>query len=206
MKVVKKDKKLGISENVVNSMKLSEKMMKEMRQDNDAILEEKANYILRNTQKLNPNTNLENFQNKNNFNYVNSYMRNKLMNEFLRYNPKLHHYKLLKLGEVFPDVKKDYEELDNKLDQDLKEILDDKRNTKRYKNLMERKEELQKLADKQKYDLEQINTTKADTQATDESNKEVVYKVKPSKFRFKAERKKRKQKDDESKVLIKTFL
>jgi len=101
----KKENKLRISEEVINSIKLSEKLMKEMRQENNNILEEKANYILKNTKKLNPNSDVEKFH-KQNFNYVNSYMRSKLMNEFLSYNPKLHHYKIQKLGEVFPDVKR----------------------------------------------------------------------------------------------------
>ena len=49
----KKENKLRISEEVINSIKLSEKLMKEMRQENNNILEEKANYILKNTKKLN---------------------------------------------------------------------------------------------------------------------------------------------------------
>ena len=83
--------------------------MKEMRQENNAILEEKVNYILKNSKKLNPeneDSNNTELIHKQNFNYVNSYMRSKLMNEFLSYNPKLHHYKILKLGEVFPEVKR----------------------------------------------------------------------------------------------------
>ncbi len=80
-------------------------MMKEMRSENNKILEEKANYFLNRAKKLNPNSDLEKFHKKN-FKYVNSYMRSKLMNEFLSYNPKLHHYKILKLGEVFPEVEK----------------------------------------------------------------------------------------------------
>jgi hypothetical protein len=196
-------------------MKLSEKILSQMREENNKLLEEKSSYILTNSKKLNIAPELEMFH-KNNFNYVTSYLRSKLMFEFLSYNPKLHHYKIKKAGEVFPEIKRDYEELDSQLDYDLKEILDKKRNTKRYLDIKE-KHRLERLKNEEnsikqstknvKFDFSVINTTQANTEENNlntESNTKkhrkrnsIIKENKLSIFKNKTEKKKKKVKDDE---------
>lgn len=130
-------------------MKESERLMKEMKSQNEAIFMENSKYLKANAKKylksipksLNnknqiseddndddeensqqqirgysnaardkprPNTDTSSLDYKNqikNYKYVNGRLRSQLMRAFLKYNPKIHHDNVIKLGEINPDIK-----------------------------------------------------------------------------------------------------
>jgi len=123
-------------------MKEAERIMKDLKKDNEEIFMGNSEYLQANAKKylksvpktlkskaieeqveeekdyalFKPNANSERPQtdisqhekNKQvkNFKYVNNQIRSQLMRAFLKYNPKIHHDNVMKLGQINPDIKK----------------------------------------------------------------------------------------------------
>jgi len=128
----------------MKKIKDTELIANQMRKDNEEILKANSKFIEEKSKKLLIDNDDQNHNKKiKNFNYVNNYVRGKFMNAFLNYNPFLHHINVMEQGQVNEDIKRDYEELDRQIDDDLAEVLDPHYHLKKY-NKFKSKQELRR--------------------------------------------------------------
>jgi hypothetical protein len=105
-----------------------------VKRENDEIMEANAKFVMQNSRQMANNEKKKDFKMKN-FVYVNDFVRSKFMSSFLNYNPTTHHNNVIRLGQVNDDIRRDYEDLDMQIDEDLEEVLDPFYHTKKYEKL-----------------------------------------------------------------------